>query len=151
MKSRIEVKANVTWMHYRDGKLIASGKKRNLLLDDGLELIVDRVGGLGGASAVACIAIGDSDSAASMSQTDLQGTELDFHSSTNSRVGTNKLVCHSDYAAGHGTGTIKETVCADTNAAKGGRKCYARCVIGPIVKAGGDTVTIIWEMIFAEV
>lgn len=151
MKSDIRVRGNVTWMHLRDGKLIASGERHNLLLDDGLEVIVDRLGGLGGQPAIACIAIGDSDSSASMSQTDLQGTELDFHTSTNSRVGTDKLVCHSDFAAGHGTGTIKETVVADTNAAKGARKCLARCVIGPITKLIGDNVTIIWEMIFAEV
>jgi hypothetical protein len=113
--------------------------------------MVDRLGGLGGATAITAIAIGDLDTAASMAQTDLQGTELDYHTCTNSRVNNNKLVCYSDFGAGHGTGTIKETVCADTNAAKGARKCLARCVIGPIVKAGGDTVTIIWEFIFAEV
>jgi len=148
----VKLVGNVTWVHRsKDGSIIAMGQKRNLLLQDGQEVMVDRLGGLGGAAAITVIAIGDSDSAASMDQTDLQGTELHYHTCTNSRVTNNKLVCYSDFAAGHGTGTIKETVCADTNAAKGARKCLARCVIGPIVKAGGDTVTIIWEFIFAEV
>ena len=140
----IKIRANVQWKHIRDGKIIAQGEKHNLILEDGYEIIVDVLGGIGAQPSLLCIAIGDSATDVSGVQTDLQGAELSFGASTNARV-VHTLRCYREFVAGVGTGTIRESVIADTNAAKGARKCAARVVIGPIVKAIGDAVIIVWD------
>lgn len=149
--SQIKVMHNVRWIHYDEhGQVKEEGKVSNLILTDGLEILVDRMGNLGAQAQLRCIGIGDSDAAVNVSQTDLQGAELAFQITTNDREDSDKGLYYTTFAAGVGTGTIKETVLADTVAAKGARKCAARAVIGPIVKGAGDSVTIFWEFIFAQ-
>jgi hypothetical protein len=150
MEMKIGVKANVTWELRRDGKVIDSGERHNLLLEDGYEIIVDLLGGLGGQGELVCIAVGDSDTAVSSSQTDLQGAEMHRDTCTNVRVG-HRCRCYYNFAAGEATGTIKEAIIADTNAVKGARKCAARVVIGPIVKGAPDALHIIWDFDFEVV
>lgn len=147
----MKVKGEVFWHLYDgEGNLKKSGRNYNMTLTDGFEIICDRLGGLGGQTELLCIAIGDDDTAPAVSQTDLQGTELSFKASTNTRPTSNVARFVVDYDAGEGTGTIEETVVADTVAAKGARKCAARTVIGPIVKGAGDKLTVIWEFTFTQ-
>jgi hypothetical protein len=149
--SELKIKQNVYWeLIGPDGVVKDCGTVHNLVLTDGFEIICDRLTGLGAQPNLKCIAIGDSNTAAQASQTDLQGSELAFQASTNSRDGSNVAIMYTTYAAGVGTGTIKETVIADTVAAKGSRKCAGRTVLPDIVKGAGDTLTIIWEFIFEE-
>jgi hypothetical protein len=150
MEMKIGVKANVIWELRRDGKVIDSGERHNLLLEDGYEIIIDRLGGIGVPTNLKCISIGDSDTAVDISQTDLQGAEMARGSCTNARVG-HRCRCYFEFGAGVGTGTIKESVIADKNAVKGARKCAARVVIGPIVKGAPDALHIIWDFDFEVV
>ena len=151
VEKQIKLKTNVYWeITGPDGKVIDAGASHNMVLDDGFELIVDRLAGLGGQPNLKCIAIGDDDTPTDPSQTDLQGTELAYQSVSASRVGSAMARFHTTYGAGVGTGTIRETVIADTVTAAGGRKCAARTVLPDIVKGAGDTLTIIWEFIFEE-
>lgn len=147
----IKLKGTVKWQHHdKDGNLIAEGQDNNLTLTDGFEIICDLLAGLGAQTKLQCIAIGTSDTTPAVGQTDLQGSELARGTTTNERPSSNVARFYFLFGAGVGTGTIKETVVADTNAASGSRKCAARSLIGPIVKAAADSVTIIWEFTFTQ-
>lgn len=150
-EEKVALKGRVFWsLVDKDGRVRNFGVDWNLTLTDGFEIICDLLGGLGGQTKLQCIAIGDDDTAPAVGQTDLQGAELYYKASTNSRPQSNVARFYVNYAAGEGTGTIKETVIADTVAAKASRKCAARSVIGPIVKGASDTLIVIWEFTFTQ-
>jgi hypothetical protein len=150
--TEMRIKHNVYWeLTGPDGQVKDAGIVHNMVLTNGFQIICDRLAGLGGQAQLRCIAIGDSNVAAAVGQTDLQGAELAFQISTNTRPFDNVARMYTLYGPGVGTGTIRETVIADTVAALGLRKCAGRTVLPDIVKGALDSLTIIWEFIFAEV
>ena len=149
MKEGTKLKENVSWeLRGPDGKLKDSGKAHNLILTDGFEIAAERLGGTGTQDYLQCIALGDSNTAPAVGQTDLQGSELGRVTTTNSNIvgseDTERMI--GVFGPGVGTGTVEEAVLADANAASGARKCFSRVLTGSTVKGAGDTMTVTWEI-----
>jgi len=153
------VKGKVIIEHYGpDGVL--KQHLENLILTDGKEIFADLLVGAAGTqinpgqTAVAAIAAGDSNTAPTLADTDLVGSELGtgtnrYAATTNSQPSSGLARFVANFTAGICTGTWKELVLADTYAAKGVRKCISRVVFGDIVKGALDTITVTWEITFS--
>lgn len=146
-KDGLLITDNVTWVkRNKNGTVTARNRVHNVVLDDGLEIAVDRVGGSGGQAAIFGTAIGTSNTATGPTQTDLQGSELFRKASTNTQPSSGVERFVTTFAAGEGTGTIEELVLIDTDAASGARKCLCRVLTGSITKGAGDSWTSTYEL-----
>jgi len=148
-KDRLGMKGHVT-IELRDRLgVLKEVREANLILTDGLEIAADLLGGLGGQTKLQAIAIGDNGTAPSVSDTDIIGTELGRQTTSNSQPSSGLARFVSTFAAGVATGTWREASIADTNAAKGARKCAARVAFGDITKGAGDSMTVTWDITFS--
>lgn len=147
-RERQKPKDRFYWKLYdKDGNLKDEGGPFDLILTDGREIFADRIIA-GTQNYLQCQALGTSNQAPAVSDTDLIGTELGYKASTNSQPSSGLARFETTWLAGEGTGTIEEAVLADTVAAKGARKCAVRVLTGTIVKASGDILTTIFEIDF---
>jgi len=150
----IGMKSNVKFEVFdKDGNL-KQVEEHNLVLDDGLDLaacLLTNVNKMAFAeSYLKTIAVGDDNTAALVTDTELLGTELGYVSPTsNSSPSTGLARFVATFAAGVGTGTWGEAVIADTNAAKSSRNCACRVAPINIVKLAGDSITVTWDITFA--
>jgi len=155
IEERKGVRGLVTIEHFGPDGELKQHLERNLILTDGLEIFADLLVGAAGTqinpgqTAVAAMGVGDNNTAPVVGDTDLVGTELGFTTTINTQPSSALARFISTFAAGVGTGTWRELVLADTNAAKGARKCVSRVVFGDIVKGALDVITVTWEITFA--
>ena len=135
---------------YKKGEVQEKREFENLLLNDGADIAAERLGDTGSQAKLQCIAVGDDNTAPAVGQTDLQGNELTYGAATASKhADTGKERFTATFGAGDGTGTWKEAVIADTNAAKGARTCFSRITFPDIVKGAGEVITWIWDITFS--
>ena len=139
------------------GDIIQNDVSHNLVLTNGLAHIGQRVisaDTTGVGDIIDRMAIGDDDTAAAAGQTDLIGSELaaqamdGSYPSRSAAVVTFKVT----YAAGTGTGTVKEA--ALFNYAMSGTVnvdyfMLARAVVGPYTKGAGDSLALTWTWTFS--
>jgi len=139
-----------------DGKLKEVREIDNLILTDGLEIFADLLVGSGGTqinpgqTAIAVIAAGSDNTAPTVADTDLV-TPLpsDRAVTVNSQPSSALARFVANFTAGIATGTWRELVLADTDAAKGARKCASRVVFGDMIKGALDTIAVTWEITFS--
>lgn len=148
-KERTGLKGKVTLELYdKLGRRKLRREIENLILTDGFEIAAERLGGTGTQDKLQCIALGTSNQAPVIGDTDLIGSELDRVTTVNTNIvgseDTERFI--GTFGPGVGTGAIEEAVIADANAASGSRKCFSRIVSGTINKAAGDTLTVTWEV-----
>lgn len=140
-----------------DGRVLKRQIDRNLVVTNGLNHVAQRLfnndtSGLG--DIIDRMAIGDDDTAAAAGQTDLQGSELaaqamdGSYPSRSGAVVTFKVT----YAAGTGTGTVKEAALFN-NAMVGTVNVdyfmLCRAVVGPYTKGAGDSLALTWTWTFS--
>lgn len=138
-----------------DGRLIQVG--HNLVVTNGLNHIAERIianGTSGIGDIIDRMSIGDDDTAAAAGQTDLQGSLLAaqaFDATYPSRSGA-VVTFKCTYAAGTGTGTVKEAALfnnAVTGTVNVDYFMLARAVIGPYTKGAGDSLALTWTWTFS--
>ena len=147
--ARIGIKGRVTILVIdKNGNLKNFVQRDNIILNNGLTMCVDLIGNLGTYNPLACVAIGDNDTAEAATQTDIQGSEIARVNSSeySSMSVTNTLISVGTFTGI--SGTMKEAVLADTNAAKGSRTCFSRIVTGSVAITVTDTISVIWEHTF---
>jgi len=130
---------------------------RNLVVTNGLNHVGQRIiagdtSGLG--DLIDRMSIGDDDTAAAAGQTNLQGSLLAAQAMDGtypSRSGA-VVTFKCTYAAGTGTGTVKEAALfnnAVTGTVNVDYFMLARAVIGPYSKGTGDTLALTWTWTFS--
>jgi len=126
----------------------------NLLLNDGCELLSDIFNQTVGAFTPQCIAIGSGTTAPTVNDTDLEtlfAPESESYATVNKQVvgvGRTILINSSFGTVSAPPWAVSECVLADTNAARGARKCFARSTSLSFTLGAGDTVTIFWQIEF---
>lgn len=93
------------------------------------------------------IAIGTSNSATAVGQTDLQGTELARVVATTSNPTSVTTLLSASFGAGVGTGTIEEAgIFNATGAGPASGTMFSRYLTGTFTKGATDTLTVSWTI-----
>ena len=140
-----------------DGQLLRHQIDRNLVVTNGLNHVAQRIiagdtSGLG--DIIDRMSIGDVDTAAAAGQTNLQGSLLAaqaMDATYPSRSGA-VVTFKCTYAAGTGTGTVKEAALfnnAVTGTVNVDYFMLARAVVGPYTKGAGDSLALTWTWTFS--
>lgn len=124
------------------GEILAQGAGANLVLDTGAILLAKALAA-DSFTAPTHLAIGDDDTAAATTQTDIQGTELARVALDSTTRTTNTVTYVATFPAGTGTGTVEEA--GIFNAASSG-EMLCRFLTGTITKGAGDTLTVTWTI-----
>lgn len=157
LEEKCKIKGHVKIEHKtKDGVKIT--EVNNLILTDGFEIVADLLVGSGGTQinpsqpVITIIAAGSNNTAPSISDTDVITpivTGGDRAATINSQPSSGLGRFVAQFGAGVATGTWRELALADTNAAKGARKCFSRVVFGDIIKSALDVITVTWELTFS--
>lgn len=141
---KVGLQGRVTWELRDDrGNLKFRDVIRNLVVDDGLELIADLIIATG--TAPTHMAIGSDGTAADPSDSAL-GSELARVAFTSATAVAEVVTWVGTYGAGVGTGTVQEA--GIFNAGVAGT-LLAHTIHGAFAKGAGDTLTITWELTLA--
>ena len=124
----------------KQGKVIETREVKNLVVDDGLEYIADRM--KNNSTVMSHMAIGTGSTAAAASDTAL-GTEAARVDLTSTTVTANAVAYVASFAAGTGTGAITEA--GILNAGSGGT-LLCRTVFSVVNKGASDSMTITWTV-----
>ena len=124
----------------KQGKVIETREVKNLVVDDGLEYIADRM--KNNSTVMSHMAIGTGSTAAAASDTAL-GTEAARQALTSTTVTANAVAYVASFAAGTGTGAITEA--GILNAGSGGT-LLCRTVFSVVNKGASDSMTITWTV-----
>ena len=122
------------------GVVIETREVKNLVVDDGLEYIADRM--KNNSTVMSHMAIGTGSTAAAASDTAL-GTEAARQALTSTTVTANAVAYVASFAAGTGTGAITEA--GILNAGSGGT-LLCRTVFSVVNKGASDSMTITWTV-----
>ena len=122
------------------GVVIETREVKNLVVDDGLEYIADRM--KNNSTVMSHMAIGTGSTAAAASDTAL-GTEAARQALTSTTVTANAVAYVASFAAGTGTGAITEA--GILNAASSGT-LLCRTVFSVVNKGASDSMTITWTV-----
>ena len=122
------------------GVVIETREVKNLVVDDGLEYIADRM--KNNSTVMSHMAIGTGSTAAAASDTAL-GTEAARQALTSTTVTANAVAYVASFGAGTGTGAITEA--GILNAASGGT-LLCRTVFSVVNKGASDSMTITWTV-----
>jgi len=147
VREKLDIEGVVTILvREPDGRIKQVVRKKNMILNTGLAMMVDLVGGLGTYNTFACIAIGTSSVAPTHSQVDLQGAEIArVNSSEYASISIPNTLVSVGSFTGVGPNTIEEAVLADANAPSGSRTCFSRITTGSITINPATSVSIVWE------
>ena len=122
------------------GVVVETREVKNLVVDDGLEFIADRM--KNNSTVMSHMAIGTGSTAAAASDTAL-GTEAARQALTSTTVTANAVAYVASFAAGTGTGAITEA--GILNAGSGGT-LLCRTVFSVVNKGASDSMTITWTV-----
>ena len=122
------------------GVVIETREVKNLVVDDGLEYIADRM--KNNSTVMSHMAIGTGSTAAAASDTAL-GTEAARQALTSTTVTANAVAYVASFGAGTGTGAITEA--GISNAASSGT-LLCRTVFSVVNKGASDSMTITWTV-----
>ena len=122
------------------GVVIETREVKNLVVDDGLEYIADRM--KNNSTVMSHMAIGTGSTAAAASDTAL-GTEAARQALTSTTVTANAVAYVASFGAGTGTGAITEA--GILNAASSGT-LLCRTVFSVVNKGASDSMTITWTV-----
>ena len=122
------------------GVVIETREVKNLVVDDGLEYIADRM--KNNSTVMSHMAIGTGSTAAAASDTAL-GTEAARVALTSTTVTANAVAYVASFGAGTGTGAITEA--GILNAASSGT-LLCRTVFSVVNKGASDSMTITWTV-----
>jgi len=159
MKDKIRPKGELT-LELRDkhGNLKYKKTHRNLIVDDGKEIFVDRVAGLSSQQEIVAVALGSDDG--TTLPLDASNTALGAEpgtltgtvrkATTNSRVGSNIARFQATFGAGEAIGAITESgLFCDTTKGGANDKMACRVIFSPVNKGSSATLTATWEITFA--
>ena len=122
------------------GVVIETREVKNLVVDDGLEYIADRM--KNNSTVMSHMAIGTGSTAAAASDTAL-GTEAARQALTSTTVTANAVAYVASFGAGTGTGAITEAGILNANSS-GTLLC--RTVFSVVNKGASDSMTITWTV-----
>ena len=122
------------------GVVVETREVKNLVVDDGLEFIADRM--KNNSTVMSHMAIGTGSTAAAASDTAL-GTEAARQALTSTTVTANAVAYVASFGAGTGTGAITEA--GILNAASSGT-LLCRTVFSVVNKGASDSMTITWTV-----
>tara|TARA_Y100000356_G_scaffold123609_1_gene118774 strand:- start:253 stop:693 length:441 start_codon:yes stop_codon:yes gene_type:complete len=122
------------------GVVIETREVKNLVVDDGLEYIADRM--KNNSTVMSHMAIGTGSTAAAASDTAL-GTEAARVALTSTTVTANAVAYVASFGAGTGTGAITEAGILNANSS-GTLLC--RTVFSVVNKGASDSMTITWTV-----
>ena len=122
------------------GVVVETREVKNLVVDDGLEFIADRM--KNNSTVMSHMAIGTGSTAAAASDTAL-GTEAARVALTSTTVTANAVAYVASFGAGTGTGAITEA--GMLNAGSGGT-LLCRTVFSVVNKGASDSMTITWTV-----
>ena len=132
----------------KNGNVKVERTEKNLVVQKGLEFIIDRMQGTSKA-VMSHMALGSSSTAAAAAQTDLVsllGAREVLDSTTIPTATKHKVVFVSSFEAGDATGAVKEA--GIFNAATSG-DMLSRVVFDVVNKAADDTMTVTWTITLA--
>ena len=122
------------------GVVIETREVKNLVVDDGLEYIADRM--KNNSTVMSHMAIGTGSTAAAASDTAL-GTEAARQALTSTTVTANAVAYVASFGAGTGTGAITEAGILNANS---GGTLLCRTVFSVVNKGASDSMTITWTV-----
>ena len=122
------------------GVVIETREVKNLVVDDGLEYIADRM--KNNSTVMSHMAIGTGSTAAAASDTAL-GTEAARVALTSTTVTANAVAYVASFGAGTGTGAITEAGILNANS---GGSLLCRTVFSVVNKGASDSMTITWTV-----
>ena len=122
------------------GVVIETREVKNLVVDDGLEYIADRM--KNNSTVMSHMAIGTGSTAAAASDTAL-GTEAARVALTSTTVTANAVAYVASFGAGTGTGAITEAGILNANS---GGTLLCRTVFSVVNKGASDSMTITWTV-----
>ena len=122
------------------GVVVETREVKNLVVDDGLEFIADRM--KNNSTVMSHMAIGTGSTAAAASDTAL-GTEAARVALTSTTVTANAVAYVASFGAGTGTGAITEAGILNANSS-GTLLC--RTVFSVVNKGASDSMTITWTV-----
>ena len=122
------------------GVVIETREVKNLVVDDGLEYIADRM--KNNSTVMSHMAIGTGSTAAAASDTAL-GTEAARQALTSTTVTANAVAYVASFGAGTGTGAITEAGILNNST---GGTLLCRTVFSVVNKGASDSMTITWTI-----
>ena len=122
------------------GVVIETREVKNLVVDDGLEYIADRM--KNNSTVMSHMAIGTGSTAAASGNTTL-GTESARQALTSTTVNNNAVSYVASFAAGTGTGAITEAGILNNST---GGTLLCRTVFSVVNKGASDSMTITWTI-----
>ena len=122
------------------GVVVETREVKNLVVDDGLEFIADRM--KNNSTVMSHMAIGTGSTAAAASDTAL-GTEAARQALTSTTVTANAVAYVASFGAGTGTGAITEAGILNANS---GGSLLCRTVFSVVNKGASDSMTITWTV-----
>lgn len=131
----------------KDGNIKDERVEKNLVVQKGLEFIVDRMTGTSKA-VMSHMALGSSSTAAAAGQTDLVsilGSREALDSTTIPTATKHKVVYVASFEAGDATGAVKEAGIFNNGTAATG-DMLARTTFDVVNKAADDTMTVTWTI-----
>ncbi len=131
----------------KNGKVKEERTEKNLVVQKGLEFIIDRMTGTSKA-VMSHMALGSSSTVAAGSQTDLVsilGSREALDSTTIPSATKHKVVFASTFEAGDATGAVKEAGIFNHGTAASG-DMLSRVVFDVVNKAADDTMTVTWTI-----
>jgi len=119
----------------------------NLILNTGLNDVISMIG-FSTAKPYSVIALGDNNTGASGTQTDLQGSEIRRSTTVNSYAGIGQMTAHATFEIATAGGEDHyEAVFANADSSSGNRKCLSRVVMGDGVHVDeNEEITYTWEV-----
>ena len=131
----------------KNGNVKVERTEKNLVVQKGLEFIIDRMTGASKA-VMSHMALGSSSTVAAGSQTDLVsilGSREALDSTTIPSATKHKVVFASTFEAGDATGAVKEAGIFNHGTAASG-DMLSRVVFDVVNKAADDTMTVTWTI-----
>jgi hypothetical protein len=143
----IQLKGRVHMTLYAaDGSIKQECIKDNLVVTTGKAYVASALIAAP-ANAMTRVAIGTSNSATAVGQTDLQGTELARVVATTSNPTSVTALLSASFGAGVGTGTIEEAgIFNATAAGPASGTMFSRYLTGTFTKGATDTLVISWTL-----